>query len=145
MHIILVIFLWNRFRKKAHCEVVLVVWDLIIGRSIGFIFLSLGVSCSSCAMGLSSKLDLNLTVGMHFVSKLFDFSSNTLLVGKGQIKSEWIYEIINFQMTWKFWRISALIVFTVHRVEIFQISRVIFWKVDDFTNPFWLNLTFSVS
>ena len=54
------------FGKKAHCEVVLVVWDLIIGRSMSFIFLSLGVSCSSCAMGFSSKLDLNLTVEMHF-------------------------------------------------------------------------------
>ena len=39
--------------KKAHCEVVLVVWDLIIGRSMSFIFLSLGVSCNSCEMGFS--------------------------------------------------------------------------------------------
>ena len=34
---------------------------------------------------------------------------------KGQIKSEWIYEIINFQkMTPKIWSISALRVFIVH-------------------------------
>ena len=64
---------------------------------------------------------------------------------KGQIKSEWIYEIINFQkMTRKIWRISALRVFTVHRAEILQIFRVIFWKIDDFINPFWLNLIFSI-
>ena len=63
---------------------------------------------------------------------------------KSQIKSEWIYEIVNFQkMTWKIWRISALRVFTVHRAEIVQIFRVIFWKIDDFICPFWLNLTFS--
>ena len=76
-----VIFPWKKNGKKAHCEVVLVVWDLIIGRSMSFIFLSLGVSCNSCEMGFSwSEHDLNLTVEMHFVSKLFNFSSNTLLV-----------------------------------------------------------------
>ena len=67
------------------------------------------------------------------------------LISKGQIKSEWIYEIINFQkMTRKIWRISALRVFIVHRAEILQIFWVIFWKIDDFINPFWLNLTFRV-
>ena len=39
-------------------------------------------------------------------------------VAKGQIKSEWIYEIINFQ----------------------KMNR----KIDDFINPFWLNLTFNL-
>ena len=62
---------------------------------------------------------------------------------KGQIKSELIYEIIDCQnMTQKIWRISALRVFTVHRAEILQIFWFIFWKIDDFINPFWLNLTF---
>ena len=56
--------------KKVHCEVVLVVWDLIIGRSMSFIFLSFGVSCSSCAMGFSSKLDLNLTVEQRYTYRV---------------------------------------------------------------------------
>ena len=55
-------------------------------------------------------------------------------VSKGQIKSERIYEI---------WTISALRVFIVHRAEILQIVRVIFWKIGDFKNTFWLNLTFN--
>ena len=62
---------------------------------------------------------------------------------KSQIKSEWIYKSINFQkMKRKIWRISALRVFIVHRAEILQIFWFIFWKIDDFINPFWLNLTF---
>ena len=32
--------------------------------------------------------------------------------------------------------------FIVHRAEILQIFWFIFWKIDDFINPFWLNLTF---
>ena len=47
------------------------------------------------------------------------------------------------KMTRKIWRISALRVFIVHRAEILQIFWVIFWKIDDFINPFWLNLTFT--
>ena len=47
------------------------------------------------------------------------------------------------KMTRKIWRISALRVFIVHsRAEIF---RVIFWKIDDFINPFWLNLNFTIA
>ena len=42
----------------------------------------------------------------------------------------------------KIWRITALRVFIVHRAEILQIYRLILWKIDDFINPFWLNLTF---
>ena len=63
------------------------------------------------------------------------------LISKGQIKSEWIYEIINFQKMNR--KISALRVFIVHRAEILQIFWFIFWKIDDFINPFWLNLTFT--
>ena len=64
---------------------------------------------------------------------------------RGQIKSKWIYEIINFQkLTLKIWRISAMRVFIVHRAEILQIFGVNFWKIDDFINPFWLNLTFRI-
>ena len=56
---------------------------------------------------------------------------------KGQINSELIYKIINFQkMTPKIWRISALRVFKVYRAEILQIFWVIFWKIDGFINPF---------
>ena len=54
---------------------------------------------------------------------------------KGQIKSEWIYEIINFQkMNWKIWKISALRVFIVDRAEILQIFLFTFWKIEDFIN-----------
>ena len=62
--------------------------------------------------------------------------TNNILLTKGQNKSEWVYELINFQkMTQKIWRISALRGFTVYRAEILQkIFGVIFWKIDDFIN-----------
>ena len=63
---------------------------------------------------------------------------------KGQIKSEWIYEIINFQkMTRKIWRISEFLQY-LHkgRNQILQIFWAIFWQIGDFINPFWLHLTF---
>ena len=49
------------------------------------------------------------------------------------------------KMNQKIWRISTLRVFIVHRAEILQIFWFIFRKIDDFINPFWLNLTFSIS
>ena len=60
---------------------------------------------------------------------------------KGQIKSEWIYQIINFAKNEpKIWRISALK--HLHRAEILPIFWFNFCKIDDFINSFWLNLTF---
>ena len=47
------------------------------------------------------------------------------------------------KMTRKIWRISALCTRKTLRAEILQIFRVIFWKINDFINSFWLNLTFS--
>ena len=47
------------------------------------------------------------------------------------------------KMTRKIWRISALCTIKTLRAEILQIFGVIFWKIDDFINSFWLNLTFS--
>ena len=59
---------------------------------------------------------------------------------KGQIKSEWIYEMINFQkMNQNVWAITALRVFILHRAEIFWL---IFLKIYYFINSFWHNLTF---
>ena len=46
------------------------------------------------------------------------------------------------KLTQKIWRISALRVHRVHRAEVLQIVLVIIWKIDDFINPFWFNLTF---
>ena len=58
---------------------------------------------------------------------------------KGHMKSEWIHQF--HKNDTKIWRISALRVFTAQRTEI--LILVIFWRIDDFINPFWLNLTFS--
>ena len=59
---------------------------------------------------------------------------------KGQIISEWIYEIINFPKNdpknLKDCCPTALRVLIAHRAEILQIFRDIFWKIDDFINPF---------
>ena len=48
------------------------------------------------------------------------------------------------KMTQRIWRISALRVFIVHRAEILQFFRVIFWKIDDFISSFWLHMTFNL-
>ena len=82
-----------------------------------------------------------IRIGTEFtLEQISKFSINV----KGQIKSKWIYEIINFQkMIQQIWTIFALRILIVHRAEILQIFWVIFWKIDDFINPFWLNLTIS--
>ena len=54
---------------------------------------------------------------------------------KGQIKSDWIYEIINFPKN-EIGRISALSAIKTLRAEILQIFRFIFWKIDDLINSF---------
>ena len=87
---------------------------------------------------------MNSTVIRDNLSCLVNVVTN--LPVKGQIKSEWIYEIINFQkLTRKIWRISVLCTIKTLRAKILQIFRVIFWKIDDFINSFWLNLTFTLS
>ena len=101
---------------------------------------------------------------------------------KSQIKSEWIFEVIDFpNYQLKIWRISALKVylklnqkvvltdvsthgkpslnmqkksgeivlyleilnFKTFMAEILQIFQLLIWKIDDFMNSFWHNLTFS--
>ena len=73
------------------------------------------------------------------------FESPGLL--KGQIKSEWIDEIINFQkMTPKIWRIQPWeFLLYISRAEILQIFGSFFGKFDDFINPFWVKLTCSMT
>ena len=48
---------------------------------------------------------------------------------KGQIKSEWIYEIINFPKNDRKKWISALCTVQTPRAEILQIFWVSFWKL----------------
>ena len=45
-------------------------------------------------------------------------------------------------VTLKIWRIFALCTIKTLTAEILQIFRVNFWKIDDFINSLWLNLTF---
>ena len=64
----------------------------------------------------------------------------SILIAKGEIKSEWIYEVINFpKYDLKILKDSCP---EVHRAKILQLFLVIFWKIDGFINSFCLNLTF---
>ena len=65
------------------------------------------------------------------------------MTAEGQIKSEWIYEIIYFQKN-DLKNLKDVCPERFYSIEILQISQVIFWKIDDFINPFWVNLTFSL-
>ena len=61
------------------------------------------------------------------------------LITKCQIRSEWIYEIINFPKTDPN-NLKDIC------LESFYSTHFLghFWKIDDFINPFWLNLTFNI-
>ena len=92
---------------------------------------------------LKVKIRHFLKPSHHSMKKILKFPLNIFIfrlknLTKGQIESEWIYEIFHFQkMTPTIWRIFALRVFTVDMAEILQIFGVIFWKIDDFIYPFW--------
>ena len=63
------------------------------------------------------------------------------MIDKGQIKSEWIYESINFPKNEPekfegFLPYVCTIKTLRARADILQTLRVIFWKIDDFINSF---------
>ena len=62
--------------------------------------------------------------------EIFGLDFDTIHNSKGQIKSEWIYEIINFPTNDpKIRRISALCTEKILRTEILHKIWVIFWKL----------------
>ena len=88
-------------------------------------------------IGLQKKC--NLTIQIFFFTFFFHLRLKKLKVRLNQ--NGFMESSIFQKMTPKIWRISIKTL----RAKILQIFRVIFWKIDDFINSFWLNLTFTLS
>ena len=84
-------------------------------------------------IGLQKKC--NLTIQIFFFTFFFHLRLKKLKVRLNQ--NGFMESSIFQKMTPKIWRISIKTL----RAKILQIFRVIFWKIDDFINLFWLNLT----
>ena len=91
----------------------------------------------------SPKKKCNLTIQNFFFTFFFHLRLKKLKVRLNQ--NGFMESSIFQKMTPKIWRISVLCTIKTLRAKILQIFRVIFWKIDDFINSFWLNLTFTLS